>query len=143
MLQKGEFLSDWRIRMKKKYLIIVGIIVLILVVIVCFWKPLGLYKFYLGRDNQVYCEISWVDFIRVNDITYTKNNTNSTVSESEIDKEIGIVQFETYDSIHYSGYKIKNWDAAFLNVNTKLFTIKNEPRSIAALVNDIYYKYSI
>ena len=128
--------------MKKKYLIIVGIIVLILVVIVCPWKPLGLYKFYLGRDNQVYCEISWVDFIRVNDITYTKNNTNSTVSESEIDKEIGVVKFELYDSIHYVGYKIKSWDASFLEVNTKLFTIKNDTHSIAALVDGIYYKYS-
>ena len=67
---------------------------------------------------------------------------NSTVTESEIGKEIGIVKFNLYDSIHYAGYKPKNWDASFLEVNTKLFSIKNDDHSIAALDDGIYYKYT-
>lgn len=132
-------LYDWGIRMKKKCLIIVGVIVLILVVIACSWKPLGLDKYFPGRG---YANISWVDFIQVDDTTYTKNNSNSIVNETEIDKEIGVVKFQLHDSIHYVGYKRKSWDAAFLDVNTKLFSIKNDDHSIAALVDGIYYKYS-
>jgi len=130
----------WGIRMKKNYLIITGIIVVILVVIACSWKSLWAIKYYPDRN---YALISWIDCIYIDGLTYTKNVATSTVNESEIDKEIGIVKFELYDSIHYSGYKMKDWDATFLNVNTKLFTIKNDIHSIAALVDGIYYKYTI
>jgi len=125
--------------MIKKSLFIIGIIVVIVVIIACFWKFSGTYE---NHPSRGYANISWVDFVKVDDASYTKNETNSTVSESEIDKEIGVVKFELYDSIHYVGYKIKSWDASFLEVNTKLFTIKNDTHSIAALVDGIYYKYS-
>jgi len=127
------------IRMKKKYPIIISIIVVILLVIAGSSNLLGLDKYHPGRT---YANISWVDFVKVDDMTYTKNDTNSTVSESEIDKEIGVVKFELYDSIHYPGYKTKNWDASFLKVGTKLFTLKDDTHSLAALVDGTYYKYT-
>jgi len=125
--------------MIKKFLFIIGIIVLIVVIIACFWKFSGLYE---NHPSGAYAEISWIDFIKANDATYTKDGSNSTVSESEIDQEIGTVKFQIHDSIHYVGYKTKNWDAAFLDVDTKLFSIKNDTKSIAALVDGIYYKYT-
>jgi len=125
--------------MIKKSLFIIGIIVVIVVIIACFWKFSGTYE---NHPSGGYVNFSWIDFIKADDTSYTKDSSNSTVNESEIDQEIGTVKFQVHDSIHYLGYKIKNWDAAFLDVNTKLFSIKNDTKSIAALVDGIYYKYT-
>ena len=125
--------------MKKKALFIIGIIVVIVVIIACLWKFSGTYENHPGGG---YTNISWIDFIKVDDISYTNDSSNPTVSESEINQEIGTVKFQVHDSIHYVGYKAKNWDAAFLYPNTKLFSIKNDTKSIAALVDGIYYKYT-
>ena len=123
--------------MIKKSLFIIGIIVVIVLIIACFWKFSGTYENHPGRT---YANISWIDCIMAEDTTYTKNGSNLTVTESEIDKEIGVVKFQVHDSILYVGQKIKNWDATFLDVNTKLFTLKADTKSIAALVDEIYYK---
>jgi len=125
--------------MKKKYFIITGIIFVILVVITCSRKLLRIDRYNDGSGSVF---INWVDCIMIDETTYTKNISNITVSESEIDKEIGAVKFELYDSIHYVGYKMKSWDATFLEVNTKIFHIKSNERSIAAFDDGIYYRYT-
>jgi len=125
--------------MIKKSSFIIGIIVVIVVIIACLFKFSGTYE---NHPSSGYANISWIDCIKADDATYTKDSSDSTFTESEIDKEIGTVKFQVHDSIHYVGYKIKNWDATFLYENTKLFSIKNDTKSIAALVDGIYYKYT-
>jgi len=129
----------WGIRMKKKYLIIIGIIVVILVIIACSWKALRLDRFNFGRGHVF---IDWVDAMHVDETTYEKNNSNLTVSQTEINKEIGIVKFKLSGSVSNPSYKMRNWDATCLEVNTKLFSIKDDDDSVAALVNGTYYRYT-
>ena len=130
--------------MKKKYLIIFGIIVVISILIVYSWMILRQDR-NVDRDyhNCGYAQIDWINCIYIDTATFTKNDSNPIVSENEIDKEIGVVKSQLAGSIHDIGYTMKSWDATVLGENTKIFSIKNDEHSIAALVDGIYLRYSL
>ena len=124
--------------MKNKRVFVVGILVVILVVISS-WKSLRQDRHSLHSCVTI---IDWIDCIYVDEATYTKNNSDLTVNENEIDKEIGVVKFQLADSIHDVDYKLKNGDATYLEVDTRLFSIKSDEHSIAVLVDGIYNRYT-
>src|ERR1035437_6603957 len=62
--------------------------------------------------------ISWVDFIKFNDIIYlSETNQNSSIPAEDL-PEYTKVQFKTASVVNELGYKIKNGDAAFLEIGT-------------------------
>jgi len=71
-------------------------------------------------------KISWIDFIQFNDIKYycSMDPAEIKFTKDDLDKELFRVKFNVADNIHESGYKIKNGDAAFLPVNTEVYSVK-------------------
>jgi len=69
--------------------------------------------------------IEWCDFIKFNDITYTSyREAGLKLTKEDLDKELYKVKFNVLNNVHDHTYKIKNGDAAFLPVNTKVYSIK-------------------
>ena len=127
--------------MKKKHLVIVGIIILILVVILIVIVYFGKSLEYNNSSHNYGSvpEVYWINCVKVDEITYTKND--STIIQNEINKEIGNVKFTLAGSVYDSSYTMKSWDATCLAENTKLFSVQDDENSIAALVDGIYYVY--
>ena len=71
-------------------------------------------------------KISWIDFIQFNDIQYycSMDPAEIKFTKDDLDKELFRVKFNVAHNIHESGYKIKNGDAAFLPVNTEVYSVK-------------------
>ena len=69
--------------------------------------------------------IGWCDFIKFNDITYISyREAGLKLTKEDLDKELYKVKFNVLNNVHDHTYKIKNGDAAFLPVNTKVYSIK-------------------
>ena len=69
--------------------------------------------------------ISWVDFIKFNDIIYlSETNQNSSIPAEDL-PEYAKVQFKTASVVNELGYKIKNGDAAFLEIGTPIYSIRD------------------
>jgi len=75
-----------------------------------------------GTVSQV-SKIDWVDFLKLNDITYAGSWNAVLTDPSKIGKEVGKVRFKVEGNIHDSGYQIKNGDAAFLEKDTAIFEV--------------------
>jgi len=71
--------------------------------------------------------ISWVDFIQFNDKTYYSgvSSNKMKLTKEDLDKELYKVKFNVADNVHDPEYKTKNGDAAFLPVNTEIYSIKD------------------
>lgn len=98
----------------------------------------------LRLDRFGVSKISWIDCIQLNDQRYTNNNwPPKEIDKSLIDEEIGIITFNIAKKVGNPSYKIRNGDATYLEVGTKIYSIKNEPDKIAAFVDGVYRVYLI
>jgi len=81
---------------------------------------------YFTPKGKPYSKISWVDFIKFNDITYyaRMDQAGLKLTKDDFDKELYKVKFNVYENVHDGQYKIKNGDAAFLPVNTEVYSVK-------------------
>lgn len=86
--------------------------------------------------------IDWVDMIQYNDVSYKAESPREEINPQDIGDNIGKVDFMLSGNVGNPKYKVRNYDATYLPKNTKLFAIKNEPGSIAALVDGKYYKFN-
>ena len=89
--------------------------------------------------------IDWVDFLMINDIQYEHHypdasNENPPIAIEE-GRELGKVTYEMADSA-CSNHKIKNGDAAFLDVGTIIHEVKGYPTSLIVSANDEVYVVS-
>jgi len=85
------------------------------------------------EETMVDVEISWVDFIVFDGITYEAIGVYDPVEvwaqlgakqkKMSLGKEFGVVAFNVSENIHDSDYRIKDGDAAFLPVGTKLYEV--------------------
>lgn len=80
----------------------------------------------LKPTQKPYAKIDWIDFIQFNDITYcaSHDKTGLKLTKDDFDKELYKVKFNVAENIHDPEYKNKNGDAAFLPVNTEVYSIK-------------------
>jgi hypothetical protein len=87
--------------------------------------------------------IDWVDFVRLNDISYESDGT--LLSGEQIGEKIGEVSGNVPNEISgkYKGNIEKNGDAAFLPVGTGLYEIKgySSEKYVAAFVDGKYKLY--
>ena len=90
-------------------------------------------------------EIEWVDLLMINDIQYEHHfpeavNENPPIAIEE-GRELGKVAYKMADSA-CSNHKIKNGDAAFLDVGTIIYEVKGYPTSLIVSANDEVYVVS-
>lgn len=117
--------------------IIVIVVVILGLFLVIFWKPLR-----LDRYSVLPSKIDWVDCVKVNDITYYNNSfPREEVTLSEIGDELGKVKFNVSKNVNNPSYKIRNFDATYLEKGTKLYRILNTEDSVAVLIEGKYYRY--
>lgn len=69
--------------------------------------------------------ISWVDFIKFNDITYHADgyNYDNSLSFDDLGPQFDTVNFKVADNVHTTRYSTKNGDAAYLEKGTPVYTI--------------------
>lgn len=84
-------------------------------------------------------EIEWVDMVMINDIKYQHHfpepaDENNSLS-FEKGRELGKVTFKMADRA-CSNHKMKNGDAAYLEVGTSIYEIKGYPSSLIVVAND-------
>ncbi|RAV20471.1 hypothetical protein [Paenibacillus contaminans] len=78
--------------------------------------------------------IDWVDFLKLNGISYTGQWSAVVTDPAQIGGEIGKVKFNVADNVHHSGYKTKEGDAAFLPKGTVVYEVNGYPdRSFVAV----------
>ena len=98
--------------------------------------------------------VEWSDFIKLNGISYDGDWRQTEVSADRIGGKIGEVSYlisslyqDRKDNMYYGDGKgnlyseIPNGAAAFNNVGTELFAVKDNEKAIAALVDGKYYLY--
>lgn len=118
----------------KKAIFLLAIPVVIILAIAVLWWPLRF-------DRYGFSAIDWVDLVKYNNASYTSVFPRTEVDPKQIEKNIGDVQFMLSGNVGNPNYQLRNLDAAYLPQHTRLFSIKNDPDSIAALVDGVYYKY--
>ena len=101
----------------KKIKLFMGILTLIILLVIVFES--------IGSKKEIAAEISWVDFIQFNDITY---HSNDYLTDEELQKiKLGTVYKEVEkkiaDVIFNTDYKTKNGDAAFHEIGTKVYSV--------------------
>ncbi|MNI20053.1 hypothetical protein D3C73_735110 [compost metagenome] len=80
--------------------------------------------------------IDWVDFLKLNGITYEGAWNSVLTDPNKIGKEIGRVRFKVQGNVHDSGYKIKDGDAAFVEKGTAIFEVLGYPDKDVIAVED-------
>lgn len=70
--------------------------------------------------------IDWVDFIKINDISYESHFSSLAreLTEDDLDDKYSEIRFKVSDNVRSTKYKIKNGDAAFLDKGTVIYTVK-------------------
>lgn len=80
--------------------------------------------------------IDWVDFLKLNGITYTGTWHAALTDPGKIGKEIGEVRFKVDENVHNSNYKTKDGDAAFLEKGTLIYEVVGYPVTELVAVAD-------
>ena len=124
--------------MKKGLIIAAGLILTIIVAVAIAWTPLR-----LDRFGLLPIEIDWIDVVKINGTTYMASHPRQEVPAAEIGEELGAIYFTMSDQVNNPHYRIKNGDAAFLPAGTKLYSVKSDGDSIAALIDGKYYLFTL
>ena len=66
--------------------------------------------------------IDWVDFIKLNDITYLRINQASAIKESDL-SPYDKIRYKVAGNIRNPDYKTKNGDAAYLEAGTLVYSL--------------------
>ncbi|MDO8578709.1 MAG: hypothetical protein Q7R50_05970 [Dehalococcoidales bacterium] len=82
---------------------------------------------------QVTAMIDWVDFIKLNDITYLSASQTNSINESDL-SPYAEIKFKVADNVNYSNYRAKNGDAAYLEPGTQVYSLKDYDPSFRLVV---------
>jgi hypothetical protein len=81
--------------------------------------------------------VDWADVFNLNGIQYIAAHEQVITDDRVIDKEIGTIKFNISEGGVGHEYKVKDGDATFLKVSTKVYSIKgNEKAEYAAAHNN-------
>ncbi|MBO9607512.1 MAG: hypothetical protein J7639_16240 [Paenibacillaceae bacterium] len=88
-----------------------------------------------GTETQTV--IDWVDFLRLNGISYTHSWEVALTDPNKLGEAIGSVAFQVADHVTDTHYIIKDGDAAFLAAGTVVYALQDYPgREIVAVRDD-------
>ena len=83
-----------------------------------------------GSTSGCHAQIDWVNFIQVNSTQYVAGPESTTVlQESDLDAVVANVKFKVSGNVCDPGYRVKDGDAAFLDVGTPIYLVKGHPQS--------------
>jgi hypothetical protein len=104
------------------------------------------YLFRLDRMGLV--EISFVDCVYINNQLYFNPSfaqtglARSPVEAATIDRKIGEVRFRLSEQVHSNWYIYRNGDAAFLELGTEIYSLKDNPDAIAVKIGEQYFLFT-
>ncbi|MEX2461158.1 MAG: hypothetical protein WD469_07625 [Paenibacillaceae bacterium] len=87
----------------------------------------------ISQPNTI---IDWVDFLKLNNISYTGSWQAALTDVSKLGEEIGKVAFQVADHVHDPHYITKDGDAAFLVEGTVVRAIDGYPNHEIVAVQD-------
>ena len=94
----------------------------------------------IGQSQQAQSVIDWVDIIRWNDTDYVNNyEVNQMKEEWPIGTELSEVKFKM-DGHAGANYQMKNGDAAYLDIGTKLYEMKGYDPAFRIVANGKVYE---
>jgi len=78
-----------------------------------------------GSVSGCHAQIDWVNFIQVGSTRYIAGPEATTVlQESDLGEVVAKVKFKVSGNVCDPGYKVKDGDAAFLDVGTPIYLVK-------------------
>ena len=83
--------------------------------------------------SQPIAIIDWVDFMKLNDITYLSASRTNSIKESDL-SPYAEIKFKVADNVNDSSYRIKNGDAAYLEAGTPVYALKDYDPSFRLVV---------
>ncbi len=89
-------------------------------------------------------QIDWVNFVQVGSTQYVAGPQSTTVlQESELGPVYGHVKFKVSGNVCDPNYKLKDGDAAFLDVGTPIYQVKGQSSTaqLAAKFSGSYVVY--
>jgi hypothetical protein len=81
-------------------------------------------------------KIDWVDFLKLNGVSYTGLRQGVLTDGSKLGQEIGSITFHVADIVHDPHYVINDGDAAFLPIGTVVRAIDGYPEHEIVAVED-------
>lgn len=81
-------------------------------------------------------EIDWVDFLKLNGVSYTGSQHEVLTDSSKLGEEIGSIAFQVANHVHDPHYVTKDGDAAFLAKGTVVRAIEGYPNHEIVAVQD-------
>lgn len=76
--------------------------------------------------NKPTVMINWVDFIKLNGITYhaVRPGSGRSLDKADLGPEFAKAQFKVSENVHEPGYQTKDGDTAFLDRDTPIYTVQ-------------------
>lgn len=71
--------------------------------------------------------VDWVDFIRLNDVTYDSNHYEQGLRKSDIGEPVAEVRCKISDNVTDPGYEVRDGDAAFLEPGALVYSVRGYP----------------
>ncbi|RUS45968.1 hypothetical protein [Cohnella sp. AR92] len=85
-------------------------------------------------------DIDWIDFVKLNDITYNQLSVNSDkADDSQLGKKIGEVRY-TLNNHACTDHKSKNGDASYLAVGTPIYEAKGYAATFRVVADHKVYQ---
>ena len=86
-------------------------------------------------------KISWTDCLKINNIMYSGDFKQTLADAASLGEEMGKVKFNVSQNVNNPSYRFRNGDAAFLEVGTKIYSVKSDPEAVAVKVGEDYFLY--
>lgn len=97
--------------------------------------------YFLRIDRFGMAKISWIDCLKINNTMYSGNFERTLVDAASLGEEMGKVKFNVSQNVNNPSYRFRNGDAAFLEVGTKIYSVKSDTEAIAVKVGEDYFLY--
>ncbi|WP_225446209.1 hypothetical protein [Paenibacillus rhizovicinus] len=87
-------------------------------------------------------DIEWVDFLKINSITYNQNHDGTKeVSAEQLGEKVGEIKY-MLNGHACTNYKSANGDAAFLSIGTDVYALKGYNSNFRVVANNRVYEVS-
>jgi hypothetical protein len=109
--------------------------------IACIFALIITIRYIFRLDRFGSAKIDWDDCIKINNTLYVGDFNMTTIESALVGKKIGEVKFTANRNVGNPNYRFRNWDAAYLNVGTEIYSIPSNSNAIAVKVDGRYFLY--
>ncbi len=83
-----------------------------------------------GSSSGCNTQIDWVNFIQVGTTQYVAGPQPTVLQESDLGPVYAHVNYKVSGNVCDPNYRIKDGDAAFLDVGTPIYEVKGQPAGV-------------